>query len=111
MGTRDYKQYIITLPKEYGEDLKNRGIDSLFIIFDRGLGAFPKIEGFTEEALLTFMKKHPELQKLFSQVTAEQETASKLAQAQSTKEAEQPWRIVPFSPTGVLGRMEDASDF
>lgn len=67
----NYKQYTITLPKEYAEELERRGIDSLFIVFNFGLGAFPKFEGFTEKALLTFMQKHPELQQLFSQIKTE----------------------------------------
>jgi len=64
-------QYIITLPKEYAQQLKAKGIDSLFIVFNYGLGAFPKHERLTEPALLTFLQKHPELQKLFSE-TAQQ---------------------------------------
>ena len=60
-------QYTLTLPKEYAEALKKDGVDSLFIIFNQGLGAFPKIPGFTEKALLAFMQKHSELQKLFTQ--------------------------------------------
>jgi len=62
-------QYTLTLPKEYAEALGKEGIDSLFIIFNRGLGAFPKIPGFTEEALTTFMQEHSELQKLFARTT------------------------------------------
>ena len=58
-------QYTLTLPKEYAEALKREGVDSLFIVFNRGLGAFPKIPGFTEKALTTFMQEHSELQKLF----------------------------------------------
>ena len=63
-------QYTLTLPKEYAEALRKEGIDSLYIVFDRGLGAFPKIPGFTEKALTTFMQEHAELQKLFTK-TAE----------------------------------------
>jgi len=63
------KQYVLTLPKEYAEGLEREGINSLFIVFNRGLGAFPKISGFTEEAILTFLQNHSELQKLFSQTT------------------------------------------
>ena len=58
-------QYTLTLPKEYAESLTKEGIDSLYIVFNRGLGAFPKIPGFTEKALTTFMKEHPALQELF----------------------------------------------
>jgi trehalose/maltose hydrolase-like predicted phosphorylase len=66
------KQYLITLPKEYAENLEKIGIKNLFIIYDKGLGVFPKVEGFTEKALLAFMQEHPELEKLFIQ-TAEKE--------------------------------------
>jgi hypothetical protein len=65
-------QYIITLPKEYGETLKAEGIDSLFIVFNYGLGAFPKHAHLTEQALLTFLQKHPELQRLFSETKQQQ---------------------------------------
>lgn len=58
-------QYTLTLPKEYAEALKREGVDSLFIVFNRGLGAFPKIPGFTEKALTTFMQEHSALQELF----------------------------------------------
>jgi hypothetical protein len=58
-------QYTLTLPKEYAEGLRKEGIDTLFIIFNRGLGAFPKIPGFTEKALTTFMQEHSALQELF----------------------------------------------
>lgn len=62
-------QYTLTLPKEYAEALRKEGVDSLFIVFNKGLGAFPKIPGFTEKALTTFMQEHAELQKLFVEAT------------------------------------------
>jgi hypothetical protein len=62
-------QYTLTLPKEYAEALRKEGIDSLYLIFDRGLGAFPKIPGFTEKALTTFMQEHQALQQLFTKTT------------------------------------------
>jgi hypothetical protein len=60
-------QYTLTLPKEYAEALRKEDVDSLFIVFNRGLGAFPKIPGFTEKALIAFMEKHGDLQRLFSE--------------------------------------------
>ncbi len=60
-------QYLLTLPKEYAASLAKEGVDSLFIVFNRGLGAFPKIPGFTEKALTTFMQEHSELRRLFSE--------------------------------------------
>ncbi|MCW4009949.1 MAG: hypothetical protein NWF05_04945 [Candidatus Bathyarchaeota archaeon] len=62
-------QYTLTLPKEFAETLRKEGIDSLYIVFDRGLGAFPKIPGFTEKALTKFMQEHEEIQKLFINTT------------------------------------------
>ncbi len=59
-------QYTLTLPKEFAESLTKEGIDSLYLVFDRGLGAFPKIPGFTEKALTTFLQEHQALQKLFT---------------------------------------------
>ena len=61
------KQYTITLPKEYAKALEKEGVDTLFIAFNRGLGAFPKIPGFTEKALMAFLSKHPELTRLFAE--------------------------------------------
>jgi hypothetical protein len=69
-------QYTLTLPKEFAEELIKEGIKSLYIIFDRGLGAFPKIPGFTEKALTTFMQEHSELQKLFTK-TSETDSITK----------------------------------
>ncbi len=62
-------QYTLTLPKEFAEALTQEGIDSLYIVFNRGLGAFPKIPGFTEKALTTFLQEHQALQKLFTKTT------------------------------------------
>jgi len=59
-------QYIITIPKEYAETLEKEGVNSLYIVYNRGLGAFPEAHEFTEEALLTFLKKHREFSKLFT---------------------------------------------
>jgi hypothetical protein len=80
-------QYIITLPKEYGANLKNKGVNSLLIIFNYGLGAFPKQPELTEKALLTFMQKHPELHKLFTEATKQKETS---AMVKTTPQASKP---------------------
>jgi hypothetical protein len=64
-------QYTLTLPKEFAEPLAKKGIDSLYIVYNKGLGAFPKIPGFTEKALTTFMQEHAELQKLFTKTPQE----------------------------------------
>jgi hypothetical protein len=60
-------QYLMTLPKEYAEDLESKGVDTLLVAFDGGLGVFPKASGFTEKALVTFLSKHTDLEQLFSQ--------------------------------------------
>ena len=59
-------QYTLTLPKEFADPLIKKGVVSLYIVYNKGLGAFPKIPGFTEKALTTFMQEHTELQKLFT---------------------------------------------
>jgi hypothetical protein len=59
-------QYLMTLPKEYGEELESKNIDTLIVAFNGGLGAFPKTSGFTEKALLIFLSKHSDLERLFS---------------------------------------------
>jgi hypothetical protein len=69
-------QYTLTLPKEFAGSLIKDGIDSLYIVFDRGLGAFPKIPGFTEKALTTFMQEHSALEKLFTK-TSETDSITK----------------------------------
>jgi hypothetical protein len=69
-------QYTLTLPKEFAEALIRDGIDSLYIVSDRGLGAFPKIPGFTEKALTTFMQEHSALEKLFTK-TSETDSITK----------------------------------
>ncbi|MDI6813844.1 MAG: hypothetical protein QMD10_09935 [Desulfitobacteriaceae bacterium] len=79
------KQYLITLPKEYAEQLEEDGVDTLFIAFNRGLGAFPKIHGFTEEALITFLSKHPELMRLFSEAKAKQAETQETFQEDASK--------------------------
>jgi hypothetical protein len=60
-------QFLMTLPKEYGEKLESRGIDTLLVAFDEGLGVFPKATSLTEKSLLTFLSKHSDLEKLFSE--------------------------------------------
>jgi len=58
-------QYFLTLPKEYAEALDNKGIDDLLVIFDYGIGVFPK-GNLTEKALLDFMMKHSDIRQLFT---------------------------------------------
>lgn len=58
-------QYLMTIPKEYAIQLEKDGITSLYVIYNKGLGAFPEVPGFTEKALMAFLSKHPELSKLF----------------------------------------------
>ena len=58
-------QYFLTLPKEYAEALDNKGIDDLLVIFDYGIGVFPK-DNMTEKALLDFMMKHSDIRQLFT---------------------------------------------
>jgi hypothetical protein len=60
-------QYLMTLPKEYGEELESRNIDTLVVAFNGGLGVFPKTSDFTEKALLIFLSKHSDLERLFSE--------------------------------------------
>ena len=60
-------QYLMTLPKEYGEELESKNIDTLLVAFNGGLGVFPKTSGFTEKALLTFLSRHSDLERLFSE--------------------------------------------
>jgi len=60
-------QYLMTLPKEYGEELESKNIDTLLVAFNGGLGVFPKTSGFTEKALLIFLSKHAALERLFSE--------------------------------------------
>jgi len=60
-----YKQYIMTLPKEYAEALKEKGINSLIVVFNYGLGCFPKTDKDTENAVMMFLKEHPEFEKMF----------------------------------------------
>lgn len=62
------KQYLMTLPKEYALKLEKKGVKSLFVVFNGGLGAFPKIPGFTEKALLTFLRHHPDLTRLYADI-------------------------------------------
>lgn len=58
-------QYIITLPKEYGEALNARGVTSLYIVFNSVLAVFPA-DSVTEEDLMAFLKARPELEKLLA---------------------------------------------
>ena len=58
-----WTQYFLTLPKAYAKALKAQGEDSLIVVYNRALMAFPA-NTVTENELLTFLKLHPELLKL-----------------------------------------------
>ena len=60
-----YTQYFLTLPKAFAKVLKNTGEENLYIIYDGALMAFPA-SLVTEQKLLTFLKLHPEIEKLLS---------------------------------------------
>ena len=60
-----FTQYLLTLPKEYGEALRTEGVKSFYIIYNQALAAFPSNTA-TIEDLLAFLKAHPELEKLFA---------------------------------------------
>ena len=70
------KQYIITLPKEYAENLDTRGVRKLFLVYNYGLAAFPNKGAKTEEMILTFLKAHPDLTKAFTVQEEKVELAS-----------------------------------
>jgi hypothetical protein len=59
------KQYVLTIPVEYARNLKLKGIDTLLVISDYGLGVFPK-EDKAEKALLQFFENQKELQAIVS---------------------------------------------
>jgi len=69
-------QYFFTIPKKYAENLIGRNIDTLLVIFNYGLGAFPK-EDLAEEALLTFLTKHRDMRAIFSQLARRAEGTSR----------------------------------
>jgi ATP:corrinoid adenosyltransferase len=60
-----YAQYTLTLPKDFAKSLKAKGITSLYIIYDEILMAFP-FGLVTEQEILTFLKAHPEIEKLLT---------------------------------------------
>lgn len=60
-----YTQYLLTLPKEFANKLKAKGITSLYIVYDYALMAFP-YGLVTEQEVIAFLKAHPELEKLLT---------------------------------------------
>jgi hypothetical protein len=65
-------QYLLTIPKHYADSLMERGIDTLLVVFNYGIGIFPK-EDSAEEALLTFLNKHRDIKAIFSSSQNENE--------------------------------------
>ena len=60
-----YTQYVLTIPKKYAETLEAKGVSSFYVVYNDVLVAFPK--GLASETdLVTFLKLHPELEKLLT---------------------------------------------
>jgi hypothetical protein len=55
----------LNLPQEFLIELKQQNINSLLVLYNSVLAAFPNVGPDTEQALLTFFQKHTDLQKLF----------------------------------------------
>jgi len=60
------KQYLLTIPKKFANELEKKGVRSLIIVHNGGLGCFPASGPETEKAVLTFLNKHEDLQRLFA---------------------------------------------
>ena len=58
-------QYLMTIPKEYAVNLKNQGINTLLIVYDYGIGLFPK-DDLAEDSLLLLLSKHKDIRKIFA---------------------------------------------
>ena len=54
------KQYFLTLPKRFAENLINKGVNELLIISNNTLAAFPN-EANVEQRIMAFLAKHHEL--------------------------------------------------
>jgi hypothetical protein len=61
------KQYFLTLPKDYASKLENMNIARVFIIYDWGLGVFPRDPRVTREHLLSFLSTQMELRRFFNE--------------------------------------------
>jgi len=61
------KQYLLTIPKKFANELEKKGVRSLIIVYNSGLGCFPASGPETEKAVLTFLSKHSDLMRLFSE--------------------------------------------
>ena len=61
----------LNLPQEFLRELQRRGVNSLVVLYDSILGAFPDTGRDTERALLAFFQKHAELRQLFAQNSSE----------------------------------------
>jgi hypothetical protein len=66
------KQYLLTIPKKFANELEKKGVRSLIIVYNGGLGCFPASGPNTERAVLTFLSKHSDLMRLFSESETEQ---------------------------------------
>jgi len=65
------KQYLLTVPKEYAEDLADRSIRSLIVAFDFGLVAFPNQDERSEAGLLEFLAVHSKFRRFFEKPLGE----------------------------------------
>lgn len=65
------KQYLLTLPKNYAENLVSRNIQSLIVAFDFGLVAFPKENARSEAGLLEFLAADSRFKRFFAKPARE----------------------------------------
>lgn len=63
------KQYLLTLPKDFAQNLVEKNILSLIVIFNYGLAVFPNEGKKSEICLLEFLSAHPKLKQFFLKPT------------------------------------------